>query len=56
MLLKWFFLKKYNVQFERDYERYRLAATKRGSSGLGSSSVIKKVKFEEEIEIEKEKN
>ena len=54
------FLKKYNVQFERVFERYKLGNTKRGSSGFGSSSsVIKKVKFreeEEENKIEEEEN
>ena len=47
------FMKKYNVDFKRVNELYELGRTKCGSSGFGStSSVIKKVKFEEESELE----
>ena len=39
------FMKKYKVDFERVYDLDNLGKTKRGSSGFGSTSVIKKVKL-----------
>ena len=48
------FMKKYNVDFIRVNELHQLGQTKRGSKSFGSSSVIRKVKFDDESEDENE--
>ena len=45
-------MKKYNIDFIRVKELYQLGQTKRRSRGFGSSSVIKKVKFDDKVENE----
>ena len=44
------FMKKYNVDFINVPDLEQLGKTKRGSSGFGSSSAAKRVKFEDEEE------